>query len=462
MQITVLGAGRCVTGSKYLLEWKKFSALLDCGLFQGKKKMRRRNWEPLPNPAHTIDAVVLTHAHVDHSGYLPRLVRQGFSGPVYCTPPTAALLRVLLPDAAHIQEEEARYANKKGYSKHKPALPLFKVADARAALKMLEPVGFDQWRELHPGIRFKYNRQGHILGAAAVELESKVAGGQRKSVYFSGDVGRFGVPILKEPVSYPGSDVLFIETTYGNRIHDPRDPRTTLCQEVRAGLERGGIILIPAFAVDRTQEILYMLHELIVEEEIPEVPVYLDSPMGIQATALYTRARGEHDAEMRQFFSEQVNPIFGSNVSVTPKSRDSMKLNRLDGPAIIISASGMATGGRILHHLKLRLPYPQNTILFTGYQAAGTRGRRIIEGEEEVKIHGEWIPVRAHVARVSGLSAHADADELMLWLSRREKEPEQVVLIHGEERAQEAFAERIKDEFGWDSVIPEIGDTIRV
>jgi metallo-beta-lactamase family protein len=369
---------------------------------------------------------------------------------------------VLLPDAAHINEEEARYANKQGYSKHAPALPLFRMADARAALKLLEPVPFGTWQELHPGIRFRYHRQGHILGAAAVELETKVAGGDRKTIYFSGDVGRYGVPILREPDPYPGSDVLFVETTYGDRFHADESPRSALAREVQAGIDRGGVIIIPAFAIDRTQELLYMLHELMVDGDLPAIPIYLDSPMGIEATALYTRYVAEHDVEMRQFFADQENPIFPPNLQVTPKSSDSRKLNSMTGPMIIVSASGMATGGRILHHLKLRLPDERNTVIFVGYQAVGTKGRRLVEGEPEVKIHGQWIPVKAHVTQVSGLSAHADAGELVVWLSRREREPEQVVLIHGEHHAQQAFAERLQEEFGWQPSIPDLGDSITV
>jgi metallo-beta-lactamase family protein len=407
-----------------------------------------------------VSAGVEELPYIDHSGYLPRLCRQGFEGPVYCTPPTRALLGVLLPDAAHINEEEARYANKKGYSKHKPALPLFRTADARAALKLLESAAFDHWHEIHPGIRFRYHRQGHILGAAAVELETKVSGGKRKTIYFSGDVGRYGIPILHEPEPYPGSDVLFVESTYGDRSHGNIEPRNLLGDEVRAGIERGGIIIIPAFAIDRTQEILYLLHELMVDGDLPQIPIYLDSPMGIEATTLYTRYVTEHDTEMQHFFADQVNPIFPPTLQVTPSSSESRKLNSMRGPAIIVSASGMATGGRILHHLKLRLPHEQNSVIFTGYQAVGTKGRRLIDGDEEVKIHGEWIPVKAHISRVTGLSAHADAGELLLWLGRRERDPERVVLIHGEYDAQQALAERLKEEFDWDCEIPELGDTI--
>lgn len=462
MEIKILGAGRCVTGSKYLLTWKRFSALVDCGLFQGLRERRRMNWAPLDFPASSIDAVVLTHAHIDHSGYLPRLVRQGFQGPVYCTRPTHALLRVLLPDAAHIQEEEARYANRKGYSRHKPALPLFRIADARAALRLIQPIPFGTWQTLGPGIKARLHRQGHILGAASVELETKVSGGERKTIFFSGDVGRYGVPILREPEPYPGSDVLLMETTYGNRHHAQVDPAGELAEQLRAAISRGGILLIPAFAVDRTQEILYLLHELTIDREIPAIPIYLDSPMAIEATALYTRAISEHDVEMRQYFAEQVNPIFPPNLQVTPSSRESRALNDLSGPAIIISASGMATGGRILHHLKHRLGDPRNTVLFVGYQAAGTRGRRLVEGEPEIKLLGRQVPVRAHIARLEGLSAHADAGELMLWLKRRQRDPEKVCLIHGEPEAQNAFADTLRTELGWDPIIPEIGDTITV
>jgi metallo-beta-lactamase family protein len=462
MEITVLGAGRCVTGSKYLLRWKRHSALVDCGLFQGPAEHRRRNWAPLPNPAGELGAVLITHAHIDHSGYLPRLCRQGFSGPVYCTPPTLELLRVLLPDAAKIQEEEARYANRSGYSKHQPALPLFRMADAMAALRLLEPVPFGSWRELHPGVRFRYSRQGHILGAAAIEIDTKGREGDRKTIFFSGDVGRYGVPILRDPEPYPGSEVLFVESTYGDRRHPTGDPRAALVEEIRAGLSRGGVIVIPAFAVDRTQELLYLLHEAVVEGELPAIPTWLDSPMGIEATALYTRARAEHDAEMRQYFAEGANPIFPPNLGVTPTSSESRKLNDLRGPAIIISASGMATGGRILHHLKLRLPDPANTVLFVGYQAQGTKGRRLVDGEKEVRIHGEWVPVRATVRQLGGLSAHADADELIAWLSRRSNEPATVCVVHGEYEAQQVFAARLSEEFGWRPQIPDLGDVIVV
>jgi metallo-beta-lactamase family protein len=323
-------------------------------------------------------------------------------------------------------------------------------------------VPFGSWRELHPGVRFRYHRQGHILGAAAIEIDTKGREGGRTTVFFSGDVGRYGVPILRDPEPYPGSEVLFVESTYGDRRHPTGDPRAALVEEIRAGLGRGGVIVIPAFAVDRTQELLYLLHEAVVEGELPAIPTWLDSPMGIEATALYSRARAEHDAEMRQYFAEDTNPIFPPNLGVTPTSSESRKLNDLRGPAIIISASGMATGGRILHHLKLRLPDPANTVLFVGYQAQGTKGRRLVDGEKEVRIHGEWIPVRATVRQLGGLSAHADADELIAWMSRRERDPATVCVVHGEYEVQQAFAARLSEEFGWRPQIPDLGDVIVV
>lgn len=462
MEITVLGAGRCVTGSKYHLQWKRHSALVDCGLFQGPAEHRRRNWAPLPHPAGELGAVLITHAHIDHSGYLPRLTRQGFSGPVYCTPPTLDLLRVLLPDAAKIQEEEARYANRRGYSKHAPALPLFRMADAMAALRLLEPVPFGSWRELHPGVRFRYHRQGHILGAAAIEIDTKGREGGRTTVFFSGDVGRYGVPILRDPEPYPGSEVLFVESTYGDRRHPTGDPRAALVEEIRAGLGRGGVIVIPAFAVDRTQELLYLLHEAVVEGELPAIPTWLDSPMGIEATALYSRARAEHDAEMRQYFAEDTNPIFPPNLGVTPTSSESRKLNDLRGPAIIISASGMATGGRVLHHLARRLPEARNSLVLVGYQAEGTRGRALLRGATTLKMHGRYVPVRAEIVDASGFSVHADGGELVEWLASAPAAPRTVFVVHGEAEAAFALQRAIGERIGSIAVVPQHGERVRL
>ena len=460
--LTFLGATGTVTGSRYLLEAHDRRILVDAGLFQGPKELRLRNWARFPVKPATIDAVVLTHAHIDHTGYLPRLVRQGFAGPTYATPPTRQLLDVLLPDAAHLQEEEARYANKVGSSKHSPALPLFDLSDAKEAIRTLEPTPFGAVTTLHPGLEFRYHRQGHILGAAAVEFRIKVSGGRHITLYFSGDVGRYDVPILRPPEPYPGSTYLVVESTYGDRHHDHTDARETLARVVRETAERGGVLLIPAFAIDRTQEILYFLRELAVEGAIPSLPVYLDSPMARQATATYRRAVREHDAEMRELVNEGVDPLSPPNFTEIGKVDESKRLNASEGPAVIISASGMATGGRILHHLRHRLPDPRNTVLFVGYQAAGTRGRRLLSGEPEVKIFGQMVPVRARIESVSSLSAHADVDELTIWASSAGEKPSTVFVTHGEPESSRALAAHFAERFGWNCVIPEFGETVEL
>ena len=460
--LTFLGATGTVTGSRYLLEAHDRRILVDAGLFQGPKELRLRNWASFPVKPSTIDAAVLTHAHIDHTGYLPRLVRQGFSGPVYTTPPTRQLLEVLLPDAAHLQEEEARFANKVGSSKHAPALPLFDLGDAREALRTLHPVPFGTTTVLHPGLEFRYHRQGHILGAAAVEVRIKVAGGKYITVYFSGDVGRYDVPILRPPEAYPGSTYLVVESTYGNRHHDHSDARETLAQVIRETAARGGVVLIPAFAIDRTQEILYFLRELAADGAIPPLPVYLDSPMARQATATYRRAIREHDAEMRELVNEGVDPLSPPNFTEIGSVDESKRLNTAEGPAVIISASGMATGGRILHHLRHRLPDPRNTVLFVGYQATGTRGRRLLDGEDEVKIFGQMVPVRAKIQSISSLSAHADVDELTIWASSAGEAPSTVFVTHGEPESSRALAAHFTERFGWSCVIPEFGETVEL
>ena len=460
--LTFLGATGTVTGSRYILEAHDHRILVDAGLFQGAKELRLRNWARFPIKPSTIDAAILTHAHIDHTGYLPRLVRQGFSGPTYTTPPTRQLLRVLLPDAAHLQEEEARYANKVGSSKHSPALPLFDLADAREALDTVRPVPFGVFTTLHPGLEFRFHRQGHILGAAAVELRIKTAGGDHITVYFSGDVGRYDVPILKPPEAYPGSTYLVVESTYGDRRHDHSNAREMLAGVIRETASRGGVVLIPAFAIDRTQEILYFLRELATEGSIPAIPIYLDSPMARQATATYRQAAREHDAEMRELVTEGVDPLSPPNFTEIGRVDESKHLNSTEGPAVIISASGMATGGRILHHLRHRVSDPRNTVLFVGYQAAGTRGRRLLEGEPEVKIFGDMVPVRAQIRSISSLSAHADVDELTIWASRAAQTPRTVFVTHGEPDSSRALAEHFREHFGWHCVIPEFGETVEL
>lgn len=461
VNLTFLGATGTVTGSRYLVEAHGTRVLIDAGMFQGPKELRLRNWAPFPVEPSTLDHVILTHAHIDHTGILPLLVRQGFGGPTIATPSTLRLLRVLLPDAAHLQEEEARYANKVGSTKHRPAQPLFDLEDVKQALRTIRPVPFDDWHALHPGMQLRFHRQGHILGAAAVELRVKAAG-EHVTIYFSGDVGRYDAPVLPPPEAYPGSTYLVVESTYGDRLHAATDPRDDLAEVIREGVARGGVILIPAFAIDRTQEVLYYLRELVEDEAVPAVPIYVDSPMAREATAAYRDTAREHDTETRHLRSEGVDPLTPPHLTMVGRTDESKRLNALHGPAIIISASGMATGGRILHHLRHRLPRPETTVLFVGYQAEGTRGRAILEGAEAVKIFGEMVPVRAQVRSISSLSAHADADELEIWLARAETPPRTVFVTHGEPAASAALAARINRRFSWPCHIPDLEETVRL
>jgi metallo-beta-lactamase family protein len=460
MRLTFLGAAGTVTGSRYLVEVHDRSFLIDAGLFQGRKELRQRNWQPLPLDARTLDGVILTHAHIDHSGFLPRLVHDGFAGPTYVTTPTRRLLPPMLVDAAHLQEEEARFANKVGSSRHAPALPLFTVEDAQLALRTLKALAFDAPFSLAPGIELTYHRQGHILGAAAVALRVKVAGGEHVTVYFSGDVGRYAVPILQPPTAYPGSTYLVVESTYGDRLHDGGDPGEQLAAAVEEARARGGVLIIPAFAIDRTQEILFLLRELIADESIAPLPVFLDSPMALEATVAYRDCVREHDVETRALREAGIDPFAPAGLTLVRSIDESKHLNSLQGPAIVISASGMATGGRVLHHLRNHLPDPRNTVLFVGFQAEGTRGRRLLSGEKEVKIFGEMVPVRAAVRSISSLSAHADADELTIWAASAAERPRLVFVTHGEEAASRALAGRYAARFGWDCYLPRLEESV--
>ncbi len=460
--LTFLGATGTVTGSRYLVEAHGTRILVDAGLFQGRKELRLRNWAPLPVGPDSLSAVILTHAHVDHTGYLPRLVRDGFAGPTFVTPPTGRILHAVLPDAARLQEEEARFANKVGSTKHDPALPLFTERDAREALGTLQGVPFGQRFTLRPGIEFRFHRQGHILGAAAVELRIKVSGGEYTSIYFSGDVGRYDVPILLPPEPYPGSTHLVIESTYGDSFHDPGDPRDQLADVINEATKRKGVILIPAFAIDRTQEVLYLLRELMEDGTIQRLPVFLDSPMAREATAAYRACVLEHDAETKELIREGVDPMGPPNLVTVGRVDESKRLNSLGGPAIIISASGMATGGRVLHHLRHRLPDESTTVVFVGFQAEGTRGRRILDGESEIKIFGEMVPVRARVRSIPSLSAHADADELTIWAGQPESVPKSVFVTHGEPEASRALAARLSERLGWACNVPALEETVEL
>ena len=453
-----LGACGTVTGSKYLLEAGSRRILIDCGVFQGSSELKEKNWSTPPFDARSVDAVVLTHAHIDHTGYLPRLARAGFSRPVYATRPTAGLLQYLLPDAAHLHEEDARYANQKGYSRHRPALPFFDANDAAGALRLLQPIDFHQRTEIAPGLAFTFLRAGHILGAAFISFEV-----DSRRIVFSGDVGQKDVPILKDPETPDTADHLLLESTYGDRLHPEGSPREKIGRAVAETVARHGVVLIPAFAVGRAQDVLYHLGSLQRDGTLPpDLPIYLDSPMAVSASDLYISTLSEHDLETEQLENRGVAPIEGPSVHLIRDRADSIALNGRGGPMVIVSASGMLTGGRILHHLKHRLPDPETTLLFVGFQAAGTLGRRILEGAHEVRIHGELVPVRADVREIPALSAHADQHGLVEWIGSLSTPPRAVYLVHGEPSARDALAAVIRSKPGWTVVLPEEGEAIEL
>ena len=447
-KITFLGGAGTVTGSKYLVETGGKRILIDCGLFQGFKQLRLRNWKPLPLSPAEIDAVLLTHAHIDHSGYLPLLVKNGFNGRIHCTDPTKALCEILLPDSGHLQEREAEFANRKGFSRHKPALPLYTQDDSYRCLKQFRTHAFSESIEIFGGIEVKFREAGHILGAASIEMQTS-----DNLIVFSGDLGRYGTPIMYDPAEFKRADYLLVESTYGDTSHAETDPEDVLEAILNRTFERGGTVVIPSFAVGRAQTLLFHISRLRQSGRIPPVPVYLDSPMAINASELFvrfanthklTRAEAEATCGVAQYIRE------GS---------DSQKLDQDPTPKIIISASGMATGGRILYHLKAFAPDSRNTILFAGYQAGGTRGAAMLAGATKIKIHGSYHPVRAEVQNLNMLSAHADADEIMRWLKGFRHAPKETYIVHGEPVASDALRLRISEELGWPVVMPEHGET---
>jgi metallo-beta-lactamase family protein len=442
-----LGAAGGVTGSKFLFSYGGDQVLIDCGLFQGLKELRLRNWAPVPIDLGRLRAVVLTHAHIDHSGYLPRIVGKGYKGPVFATPGTCDLLGVMLPDAAYLQEEEARYANRKGYSKHSPALPLYTVEDAERSLTLLRPVRTEESVEVIKGVFLEYSRVGHILGAGSARLSFQL-NHQKRTLMDSGDLGRYDRPILKDPEPAGTADWLLLESTYGNRIH-PKESEGELRSIIEETAEQRGCLLIPAFAIGRTQDLVYTIRKMEDAGEIPSMPVYVDSPMGIEATEIYSHHTTEHDFEMAQLSNRDHNPLRSRNMVVAKSAEQSKAINNYKGPLIIISASGMATGGRVLHHLKHRLPNPDTTVLLVGYQAEGTRGRLLQDGAKDVKMLGEVVPVRAKIKVLDGFSAHADQGEILRWLSTFKKPPRMTYIVHGEPPASSRLAEVVRDRFKW-------------
>jgi metallo-beta-lactamase family protein len=442
--IHFLGATGTVTGSKYLVHAAGKQVLVDCGLFQGYKQLRLRNWARFPVDPKSIDAVVLTHAHLDHSGYLPLLVKNGYKGPIFCTAATADLCGILLPDSGHLQEEDTHYANRRGFSKHHPALPLYTEEDARRCLSQLNPVERDRSTTIARGIDIRLLQGGHILGAAMVEMRC-----EGRSLLFSGDLGRPNDLVMKPPVPVEHADFLVIESTYGNRRHDPHDPLDLFAEVVDRTAARGGVVIIPAFAVGRAQSLLYALHLLKSANRIPDMPVFLNSPMAVEATNIYHRHCIEHRLTADQCKAMCTAAKFVNSVE------DSKALNTRRGPMIIISASGMVTGGRVLHHLKAFAPDPRNTILLSGFQSGGTRGAAFAGGVATLKIHGEYIPVRAEVAMLSNLSAHADYVETLDWLGHFSRPPRRTFVTHGEPVAADALQRSMEEKLKWSCHVPE-------
>ncbi|MSO45868.1 MAG: MBL fold metallo-hydrolase [Acidobacteria bacterium] len=455
--LTFLGAARTVTGSKYLLEHDGTRVLFDCGLFQGLKELRLRNWEDFPVPPSSIHAVVLTHAHLDHVGYLPRLVAQGFRGRAFCTAGTADLCRLVLPDSGRIHEEDARQANRHGYSKHHPALPLYTESDALRALTQLQPMGYQRAIDVAPGVTVEFISAGHLLGAAYVMV--RLAEG--RTILFGGDLGRYNRPVLKDPSDATSADVALVESTYGDRDHAADDQGEQLAEIVRDTVRRGGKLIIPSFAIGRVEELLYWLRRLEQEHRIPAQPVYVDSPMASEALRFYSNRVSELDADMRP--AQKSAAVFAKARFQTVASvQQSKELTASRRPATVISASGMATGGRVLHHLAAALPDPKNTVLLVGYQAAGTRGRSLVDGAAEVKIHGQMVRVAARIARIDSMSAHADRGEILRWLGTFPAPPGKLYLVHGEPSSIDALKALIVERLHWPPHVPNHKERIDI
>jgi len=449
MKLTFAGAAGTVTGSRYLLDHDNRRLLVDCGLFQGYKVLRLRNWAPFPVSPGSIHAAILTHAHLDHSGYLPALVRDGLRASVYASEATRDLCAILLPDSGHLQEEEARYVNRHEISKHHPALPLYTRQDAIESLGSIKTKEMDKAWEILPGMHAQFRQAGHLLGASIVEI-----GTSRGNIVFSGDLGRPHDLVMFPPVPIKHADYLVVESTYGDRRHDAADPELQFGDIIRKTAARGGIVVVPSFAVGRAQALLYAIHRLKSRKEIPDLPVFLNSPMATNATALYQR----HSA-LHHLTPEQCRGMCDA-ATIINSVEESQALNSLKAPAVIIAASGMATGGRVLHHLIAYAPDPKNSIVLTGYQAGGTRGAAIAAGAADVKIFGQRVPIRAEVHQINGYSAHADADEILAWLKGFERPPRRVFVTHGDPAAADTLRKRISDELGWNAHVPDHLETV--
>jgi len=459
VNVKFLGGAQSVTGSRYVIEMNGFRLLFDCGLFQGLKELRLRNWDEFPVDPATIDAVIISHAHIDHTGYLPGLVRRGFNGPVYCTQPTADLMEIMLLDSAKLQKEEADFARRKGYSKHSDPQPLYTEEDAKAAFVLFHTCGYDEKVNIHKSVDFIFRDAGHLLGSAITEVFIH-GEKQTKKIVFSGDIGRYRQDMLQQPTSIDQADVLFVESTYGNKDNPYVDPTTELVRIINETFDRGGVLVVPAFAVGRTQGLLFYLRTLMKEDKIPDVPVYIDSPMAISATYLFYKYPGYHKIKTT---GKELAQEIETNMLVFVKSAEHSKtLNDIKSRAIIISSSGMMTGGRIMHHMFHRLKNPNDTFLVAGYQAEGTRGRDLLDGRKTIRMFGEEVPVNCKVEYISSMSGHADRTELFQWLSNFKDKPKMTFCVHGEGVGLEMYAQAIRDRLQWNVVVPHYLESVNL
>jgi metallo-beta-lactamase family protein len=457
-RITFYGAARTVTGSKYLLEADKAQVLIDCGLFQGLRELRDLNWAPTPFKASTLDAVVLTHAHLDHVGYLPRVVKEGFRHRVHCTEATHQLAEIILLDSAKCQEEDAKYANRKGYSKHQPALPLYDARDVEKTMKLFRKEQRGEWFCPAEPIWMRFHDAGHLLGSAMIEVEIRDRP-QPLRILFSGDVGRYKGPLYHDPQPPPACDYLVCESTYGNREHPESSLLDALAEVVHRAIDRGGVMLMASFAVGRAQQLVYLLQLLKSGDRIPDLPIFIDSPMACDATAVYRQFAADHD--LSDGALDPAHPaLAGRNVFLARSSQESKAINQTHGPAVIIASSGMMTGGRIVHHLQQRLPDPRNTLVLGGYQAVGTRGRQIEDGAKFIRMFGHDVPVRAAIEKVPGLSGHADRGDLLRWTAMLPKAPQQTFLTHGEPEAMDGLAGELRATRNWNVATPALGEAV--
>ncbi|MDR3688586.1 MAG: MBL fold metallo-hydrolase [Fimbriimonas sp.] len=448
------GAAETVTGSRHLISIDNKKVLVDCGMFQGSRELRDRNWEELPVPPSNLDAVIITHAHLDHIGWIPRLVAEGYEGPIYATKATIELCKISLPDSGRLQEEDAHFSNKHGTGNHHSTVPLYTEKDAYQCLKWFKHVEYNHWHELPGRAQFRFHTAGHILGSAFAEIVFQ----DGTNLLMSGDLGRYNTPIIKDPTAIEFADYLVIESTYGDRLHSHEDPLQKIASIIHDTMESGGALIIPSFAIGRTQELLYYFRVLQDQGRIPRIPIYIDSPMAVSVTHVYEAAKEELDEEMVKSVEAGRSELEPEGINFVRDRETSKALNSQRGPIVIVSGSGMANGGRVTHHLLHRLPNPNTIVLFTGYQAEGTLGRRLIEGAKEVHLHGEVVDVRARIEKVNALSAHADQGEILKWLGNFKKPPKDTFIVHGEPVAQEALQSKIVKDFGWKTTIPKQAD----